>query len=1084
MAITKISGAADLLAPSTAAQPPSTSAAPPASGAVPRRSRSPQLEGLGRAPAPGTPSDGGVEIWGGISPLHSPSGALLGASWRSDAAVFGSDRFSASSLSNRGVPAPNPQAAPAAPTREMGGIWNKLRRKLAVREGALTIGPFGSIAELAPTTARAKATVTPANLHRPKANAATAQEIRGKVAGTAVMFAGKPSRAATACTLLAQPAEAHQAICAMFAAAQPHTDHLDAMFLRADAADLAHRLLVECALPDAGSTELRYVRPLQLGRVLAAVSGGDPQRAAAALTTLRAGGAGAATSGDAFHAARELARTPRGLATLMALAPAAGAAEPVAAEIGADAVLHSLRAANQLIAHWPAQTPAPQSLADVVGRAAQLAAAPGTPPSVALAANALLCAATLRADAGATPPPAQRQAYLAWRNGYTEAGPHSDLARTQARMFKLGTYAQRASASTPSSWLANAFGFRKSPLSALAFGTGGAELRHPDDDLRELHAIPDMAQHFQALAQSSDAGADALGHALRGAALQCWHQAIAQDGWQPGSRVDRGMRRQMVKQAAAQLGMTPAAVRASATYQAMRKAPLSAATLGDWVARLAPELRPAGHAEAIAKMKKFEPAAAAPRTADSLMSGLKGVVEQVRRTYDVRLSDGGVFGINGNLAASLAAAVGKLGVPVAMVAPEVKYLHGRHAIVNVGSSASSGSLFIGSDRRHASHVGASAIGGLVWHESLMLAGSVQALVYAHDSAAPRGVMTRMRFKTPGPAETNGMETWRAKLIDVLDTARPGQAGASPQTMWAELADKFYKDADLSINWLDTARASTVWSGVGISGGARAILDHYKVGPLAGAGATKVWRARTQRHETGGKQTLEQINHNSGSAVAASASLVAGLPPQGNFSGETGHIKSEVLPNAPLVGKACTMLQTQAGVTLRLTSEAGRLDPDLTFRDTEFLSAKKFVHYVDSRRPQWIAALGGAPEAAAAKLDEYLTQAKLDAVSGKQLFAERQWLTHPAAAALNHCDDAIEELGAGGHAGDSAQLAALQQKKAALLQADSSWDCRFLYTLESNSTQRTVGASFFAGAQRSTEMSHARQLSVLVADRPA
>ncbi|WP_189391431.1 hypothetical protein, partial [Mesorhizobium sp. M1C.F.Ca.ET.176.01.1.1] len=54
--------------------------------------------------------------------------------------------------------------------------------------------------------------------------------------------------------------------------------------------------------------------------------------------------------------------------------------------------------------------------------------------------------------------------------------------------------------------------------------------------------------------------------------------------------------------------------------------------------------------------------------------------------------------------------------------------------------------------------------------------------------------------------------------------------------------------------------------------------------------------------------------------------------------------------------------------------------------------------------------------------------------------------------------------------------------AGLLHADESWDKRFLYSLEINGATRAVGPTFLATAQRVTEVSHPRQLSVLRVER--
>ncbi|KPD17823.1 hypothetical protein ADM96_16035 [Burkholderia sp. ST111] len=110
----------------------------------------------------------------------------------------------------------------------------------------------------------------------------------------------------------------------------------------------------------------------------------------------------------------------------------------------------------------------------------------------------------------------------------------------------------------------------------------------------------------------------------------------------------------------------------------------------------------------------------------------------------------------------------------------------------------------------------------------------------------------------------------------------------------------------------------------------------------------------------------------------------------------------------------------------------------------------------------------------------------DALRGNQLFAERVWLKPEAASKINilrELRDAVVPPGAKPGMGDLAQINERNAQIATLLEADDSWDNRFLYSLETNGASRTLGPSFLATLQRVTEVSHPRQLSVLRAERP-
>lgn len=205
-----------------------------------------------------------------------------------------------------------------------------------------------------------------------------------------------------------------------------------------------------------------------------------------------------------------------------------------------------LQAADLMAARLPAGVAPPQTphaqLQDARARldaAADRASLAGD----GLALNALVCAAQVHAEpheaAHAVDDRAQVAAYVAWRSGYREGGKGSALERSLGRMHKFTTWARRAEHRATHPLAAfdprRLLGMRKSPLTAAAYGTGGANLGLLNQEAQALHdtvkhGIEAMQAHSTALRALN--GRHALSTEQRGllvlreAVLQHWAQSI------------------------------------------------------------------------------------------------------------------------------------------------------------------------------------------------------------------------------------------------------------------------------------------------------------------------------------------------------------------------------------------------------------------------------------------------------------------------------------------------------------------------------------------------------------------------------
>jgi hypothetical protein len=1032
------------------------------------------------------------------------------------------------------TPAQPARPEPVRPSlsRRNDGWIASMKRALAPRPMTTSSSVLGSVTKARPMTARAKLGLGPEEAHKPDPHATTqAAALRhGRNVARTVGGAANAGAARVAPDMpIVAPGGTEAVAASLFNYTGVGDSHVMPALI---AADLRLYLAppehagADVALDAAGRQELVLRRMSQ-------AFGDDAGAARRALDGLVAASSPLEVENGAFELARRLAPTALGHSTLNALcSPDRPRPDDTALNTAMrnDAQRLAFTAANALIDALPEGAPRPASLAEV-REIAVAALAPhdrpqGTPSqappapmkgNVSLAAKAFLAALQLASSPEAEPERHLKNAYFSWRCGFTEEGPGTPLARAQERMFKLSRYARRASNPGMLAALRRAFGFNKSPMSALSMGTGGASLRQPEDDFQKAKVIQDLGDVLIERAQArGDAPLDQrVSAALKGATLEQWYTRTAHKGWRDQTTVTPAMRRAIAARAAELAGVSVTEVKFNPTYKELKGtrsilrprggAQLDVATLRQWIEQCEPGVADGAApidtaalragADQLATLEHDGEVPLDTSTPQTVLQNFRRVITEPRMTYDVRLTNGGQFGVNFSAAELINLPVIKHApfVPFVLAGPDVKLTHGRMAMINGGSSANHGQLFIGSDRRVSGHLGASATAGVsVLGKRLLASGTVQALPLMVDTSSPKGVMVRCRFQPIGPAPAGHPDPWRAKLLSVVDAATAsGPSGGLPtdvNAMWDALSHTFYKDPDVSLNWLES-RGSSVSSSIGASAGARFQHHGHKVGPNVQVNAAKTWSSRVRRQETPGPLRAEYTGSSSSRQVGVAATLVAAPAPQGHFSDETGHAASMVLPSAAIVGFSTTILQSEIGSVWRIAEEDGHIDPALTYRDTTFTSMKDMKRYVDSRRASWDAAYPNQPPDApnpAEPIDQYLARVEGDATSGNQVFAERVWLRPDAARQINvlrELRDALVAPNAQPSDEQAAQVAMRNAQISTLLESDQSWDKRFFYSLEITGQSRAVGPNFMVMGQQVSEVSHPHQLSVLRAERP-
>ncbi|MBN3812762.1 hypothetical protein [Paraburkholderia sp. Ac-20347] len=840
-----------------------------------------------------------------------------------------------------------------------------------------------------------------------------------------------------------------------------------------------------------------------------------------------------ARSHAAFGALRDVEQGP---AINPRNGPGQGGVDARDHKIHDEADWQTWRAADALLAAWPRNTaangaapPAPPASLDELGHAANamLPAAerlnlPNAPAanatvSEALAgqaqnAKAFLCARALVDDTHAQPPLALRAAYLAHRNGIAEA----DVGKIQGRMYSLVKHAQRnTTAPRTGSWLnrqtqrfkqamthdvklgvKQAFGHEKNPIGALGLGTAGGVMDHPEEDFSTLHSIDAVVNHLNgnvasaAPTQNMQPNDPVLEQAVRAAALIQWKNSIGTKGWlHDDMKLGRFQRGQMARDVAQALHIDKETVRSNPTFQSLSKMrgakKLNAQTLDEWATGAGMNMGAAvpgsGRTlrENLDRMKAIrQDPIETPQTPQGNVGALCNLIDTIPKTWSVQMSSGGVYGLDANISENLATALGLVGAPSASVAPDVRYLKGRHAVLEVGSTSHHGEVFIGTDTRKSAHLGASGFIGWSLAGGKVLASVAPSLVGGRDKSSPRGVVIRAPYsQTNHPNDDNA---WRGKLGDAVRTiGGSGPGGTMPQNkdeMWNGMAHEYFADPDLSIGWVEN-KAHTDYASLSGTGGVRYVTSaNVKVGAFVSG---EVTGNRSVAHATdeSGARTVNKSSNSLNFAANASAAVVASPPPV-PVSGP-GPFNSLSFSSVPVYGIGTTVLQSGKGSTLRLYEEHGEIVPERTYRDTEFTRVGDYLQYIDSRNDAWVTSMEGNQN----ELSTYQTRVKLNATRNNQYHGERQRMVPGAAREINAYRGALRMYEEGGREptqSEQQEMLRIRGEIARVLEAPSSWTNHVLYSYESNQAQRTKGLSYVFAAQTVRSVTAQRELSALSA----
>ncbi|MCZ2498269.1 hypothetical protein GN316_16015 [Xylophilus sp. Kf1] len=836
---------------------------------------------------------------------------------------------------------------------------------------------------------------------------------------------------------------------------------------------------------------LAFERPLLVGCVLARMTGGDARRAAGLLQGLRA----VEPTGAAYALQRALARCGGvGIDCLMALdPPAVAGGDPAPGPVQREAYAARWRAADA-IAHLLPPHLQPHSLADCVRRAA----ADG-PPLVdnRVLVDGLACAQALVDNPAAEVRQPLRAAYLALRNGLLTPG---QVKRAQERLFKINTYIDRASergTTRAVHAVQRLFGYQKSPLHALTqLGTAQSKTRHPEDDLAARTVVMDA---FVARLETVQAGRrrvalpadDTVRRAVRIAAVRQWKQRVVDRAWRDDIRVGRRWRAAIAADAAAQLGCPLERLHPDPTLKGLRC--LCADLLVKWSAEEDIDVRepvvpgdPRSYGAALARMCAMQnDGDVVLRRPDPVQTRhlLHHAIADTRQTYSVTFNQSCSMGLQGSVTDILALTPVVLGV-----GPGIAALHGRAAYLVGGSNVHGGQLQVGSQRSARVEAGVVAfvgkrVGDLV---NLGLTGSLMPLQLEHSRT--RATVLRTRMNVGG---TDKPTAWMDLLLDAYDaiTWKDGEAGppTDAAAMWQQLARRFYKNPALSIDDLQARQTSAAGSAAAVLGARLGIGSGVQVGPTATLGASLVFRNRFRQKDGGANRSTEQ-NTDSGVRGGTASLGLTGVAPSitggeiADHAAEPGATQALALTSANLGGCSVGLLRNAAGVTVRLVTDQGRIDPDYSVMDTECGAAASFARYIDTQRADWLAALGG-DAAATQALDVFLTRLVNEERRGNVTYGERRRMTPLAARRVDFFRAmlvAMRDTGGQADAGAAGEIERLEGEVSRVLNDPVSWDARSLWALDLGQQSTAKGPSIILQLVSRKTVSAPRQRAVLVA----
>ena len=647
---------------------------------------------------------------------------------------------------------------------------------------------------------------------------------------------------------------------------------------------------------------------------------------------------------------------------------------------------------------------------------------------------------------------ADKSDLVAWRNGFTDDAPGSELSQFKARLFKSLTWVDRMGEDRPATLPSH----HKSPLSAARSGMAQGDRAVLANEQKALIAelakpavnevVQAVAAEMERLYGSTPPAETASGEeapprpqALSDTHCQWIALRVALEDWMPEHQAAR-QGHQLV------LGreFSPAAL-PEAVEQRIRKFTEDAVhkvtsgspeALEQAVANVRQHLgnvrlgfedvhalanflnveqpEPFQHAmEAARKIATAPPLAPADRSQQSVRAMVVDYLKTIPGGNTVRFSRGttGGFSTKGVTRALVNAKKRLMGVPVAGNARiDLRYEKGREAAVSMSYPVHAAELFIGTEKRHRGRIGAGCFFGAKLFKCCRTGANVDVNPYEHERTDASGIMVRIPRRTA--AKDAEVRALFSRVTDFMFSAadarrRSPEGMPDADALFHAFASEFYTEHDLSIGWINQkTRAHRSEMSVGIGASVTKLLNphqHNKNQQETGAIGTslsysfeKQWLSTFKQLDATGTYRIANLREQKLSRHKVNLGLTTST-----VTGKTGNT------SADLFGGGAVVKEHGTNVKLRLAIDRDNVLPTKSVADFEFDSFHDYARYVEATKQEWVKFFayphrndpdGGQAKGLKAVNDNLDTARLLD--SPYNAFFVRRALTTDAAKTLN------------------------------------------------------------------------------------
>lgn len=643
--------------------------------------------------------------------------------------------------------------------------------------------------------------------------------------------------------------------------------------------------------------------------------------------------------------------------------------------------------------------------------------------------------------------PEFKAAYVALRNGFTESGQGSDFNAMAKRLHKFVHYIDVAVADKPN--ISTVLG----RLGRLAQRVGGKEMSPLTTLLQagplgsDLGQVP--AEYKKQLGQAVAGGATQLQSHLaasmvtltpeartrdltRLAALQLWNEQLGHTT-DPYAKIRLGEAdvMQRARDLAGQLNAPrPALNDAVARQECARHLaePMQPSVLSSWLGRGSAASRlPANDAEIGKLRNSFAMLEGKGRFVSNLSdlqrefdAGDAATRREVLRKLLISVvaggdmadySDGRKNALSGRVGFSPAgASVNGLTVGITPVV-EGSYDHTKSAVLRAGVASNTGVLYLGRDTRQGASLGVGVRAGITEGLGDYSVGAIARLGGIHASSS--GLMIRTnkagaehatlppdaRLQSPGWKRMTEMA-----VNTIFDLAGAGAAKpANANQMWQGVVNQLGDYHDISFGYNRGSANTASWSlqADGIAA-ARLGPDDKKtlLGTQVGVGLKHTFLNHGKSRDTAG--SMQAFQGSSAQRVSGAATADLGVTHPMIKTRDGGSVS---LLSRSKIGVESEMVFGASSGLIRISTEDGRVNPNISFKQREYAVEGDFFKLVNAQRSEWANRLGdrgadGRLHGGDAALDKFMSQLANLPPGRNRLFIERKNLRPEAAETIN------------------------------------------------------------------------------------